>query len=75
MLAEAVRVTGGAGGSVVGDTFTYVMQFINDVRMISPGYSIQSSSVTGLTVTLTVEIEHAIGAGDVEDIEIKGYLG
>lgn len=75
MLAEPIRVTGGAGGSVVGDTFTYVCQFINDVRAISPGYSIQSSSTTGLTVTLTIELQHAIGAGDVEDVEIIGYIG
>lgn len=74
-LAEPVRVTGGAGGSSAGDTFTYACQFINDVRGISPGYSIQSSSVTGLTVTLTIEIQHALGAADVEDIEIFGYIG
>lgn len=75
MLAEPIRVTGGAGGSVVGDAFTYVTQFINDVRAVSPGYSIQSSSVTGLTVTLTIELQHAIGAADVEDVEIIGYIG
>lgn len=75
MLAEPIRVTGGAGGSVVGNTFTYVCQFINDVRAVSPGYSIQSSSVTGLTVTLTIEIQHAIGDADVEDVEIIGFIG
>lgn len=73
-MAEPVRVTGGAGGSVAGDTFTYLCQFINDVRAVSPGYSIQSSALSGLGLTLTIELQHALGAADVEDIEIIGYV-
>lgn len=73
-MIEPVRVTGGAGGSSFGNTFTYLCQFLSTVLAISPGYSIQSSSLSGLGLTLTIEIQHALGDGDVEDIEIVGYV-
>jgi len=73
MLAEPLQVTGDT--SVVGDTFSYVSQFINDPQMVSPGYSIQSITKSGPTTTTVVELQHAIGAADVEDIELIGFMG
>lgn len=74
MLAEPVQVTG-VGGSAVGTTVDYVMRFLNDPQMISPGYSIDAIVKSGLLTTVTIELQHAIEDGAVEDIEIKGFIG
>jgi hypothetical protein len=72
MLTELITITGSS--SAVGATVSYVMQFVSDPQIISPGYSMTVSK-SGLVTTVTITLEHAIASTDIENIEISGFIG
>ena len=70
MISERVKITGNT--SVVGDTVAYVSSFLRDCKRISPGYSF-SQVLSGVTLTVTIKLQHAIAGTDVEYIELTGW--
>ena len=73
MLAEPVTITGNT--TAAGANVDYTMQFINDPKIISPGYTLETVTKTGPQTVVSIKTQHAIAATDTEDIEIIGYMG
>ena len=72
MIKEIVKITGNT--SVVGDTVAYVSNYLRNCIHISPGYSFtQSLSANGVTLTVTIKLQHAIAGTDIEHIELIGF--
>jgi hypothetical protein len=70
MIKEIVKITGNT--SVVGDTVAYVSAYLRDCKHISPGYSF-TQSLSGVTLTVTIKLQHAIASTDIEHIELVGW--
>lgn len=70
MIKEIVKITGNT--SVVGDTVAYVSKYLRNCIHISPGYSF-TESLSGVTLTVTIKLQHAIASTDIEHIELIGW--